>query len=141
MGLRTGITGHARRLPDRLDELHGPWQGTVVLPVHLTWHQFRAFDLARRKARLLRYSIVISQVRRQHLGLRALAAALHAHDHVFAQVISLAYAAELRLRGISMVLITLDPVNISTAMLTANPTHAKACIRLPWDLLVCRYRS
>jgi hypothetical protein len=30
------------------------------------------------------------QVRRQHLGLRALAAALNPHDHVFAQVISLA---------------------------------------------------
>ena len=68
MGLRTGITGHARRLPDRLDELHGPWQGTVVLPVHLTWHQFREFDVARRKARLLLYSIVISQGRRNDVA-------------------------------------------------------------------------
>ncbi len=68
MGLRTGITGHTRRLPDRLDELHGPWQGTVVLPVHLTWHQFREFDVARRKPRLLLYSIVISQGRRNDVA-------------------------------------------------------------------------
>jgi hypothetical protein len=31
MGLRTGFTAHTSRLPDRLDDLHGPWQGTVVL--------------------------------------------------------------------------------------------------------------
>jgi hypothetical protein len=41
MSLGTGLFAHARRLPDRLDDLHGPWQGTVVLPVHLTWHQLR----------------------------------------------------------------------------------------------------
>ena len=29
MGLRTGLSAPARRLPDRLDDLHGPWQGTV----------------------------------------------------------------------------------------------------------------
>src|SRR2546430_9413363 len=33
MGLRTGLSVPARRLPERLDDLHGPWQGTVVLPV------------------------------------------------------------------------------------------------------------
>jgi len=68
MGLRTGITGHARRLPDRLDELHGPWQGVVVLPVHLTWHELREFDVAKRRPRLLLYSIVISQGRRNDLA-------------------------------------------------------------------------
>ena len=61
MGLRTGFTAHAKRLPDRLDDLHGPWQGTVVLPVHLTWHQVREFDVAKQRPRLLLYSIVISQ--------------------------------------------------------------------------------
>jgi hypothetical protein len=39
MGLRMGLSGHAKRLPDRLDDLHGPWQGVVVLPVHLTWRR------------------------------------------------------------------------------------------------------
>ena len=63
MGLRASLFGHARRLPDRLEDLHGPWQGTVVLPVHLTWHQLREFDVAREKPRLLMYSIVISQGR------------------------------------------------------------------------------
>ncbi len=63
MGLRTGFTAHARRLPDRLDDLHGPWQGTVVLPVHLSWHQLREFDVAKQRPRLLLYSIVISQGR------------------------------------------------------------------------------
>jgi hypothetical protein len=53
----------ARRLPDRLDDLHGPWQGVVVLPVHLSWHQLREFDVASQKPRLLLYSIVLSQGR------------------------------------------------------------------------------
>jgi hypothetical protein len=68
MGLRTGLSAHARRLPDRLDDLHGPWQGTVVLPVHLTWHQLREFDVAEQKPRLLLYSIVISQGRRNDVA-------------------------------------------------------------------------
>ena len=42
----------AARLPDRLDDLHGPWQGVVVLPVHLTWHGLREFDVALEKPRL-----------------------------------------------------------------------------------------
>jgi len=68
MGLRTGLAAPGRRLPDRLDDLHGPWQGTVVLPVHLSWHQFREFDVARQKPRLLLYSIVISQGRRNDVA-------------------------------------------------------------------------
>lgn len=68
MGLRTGFTWHAGRLPDRLDDLHGPWQGTVVLPVHLSWHQLREFDVAKQKPRLLLYSIVISQGRRNDVA-------------------------------------------------------------------------
>jgi hypothetical protein len=75
MGLRSGITKPmgditrtARRLPERLEDLHGPWQGTVVLPVHLSWHQFREFDVARTDPRLLLYSIVISQGRRNDVA-------------------------------------------------------------------------
>jgi len=68
MGLRTGIINPGRRLPDRLDELHGPWQGTVVLPVHLSWHQFREFDVAKTDPRLLLYSIVISRGRRNDVA-------------------------------------------------------------------------
>ena len=68
MDLRSGLSRPASRLPERLDDLHGPWQGTVVLPVHLSWHQFREFDVARRQARLLLYSIVISQGRRNDVA-------------------------------------------------------------------------
>ena len=68
MGLTAAIAGQASRLPDRLEDLHGPWQGIVVLPVHLTWHELREFDVARQKPRLLLYSIVISQGRRNDVA-------------------------------------------------------------------------
>jgi hypothetical protein len=68
MGLRTGFRGEAGRLPDRLEDLHGPWQGVVVLPVHLTWHELREFDVARQRPRLVLYSIVISQGRRNDVA-------------------------------------------------------------------------
>jgi hypothetical protein len=68
MGLRTSFQGQARRLPDRLEDLHGPWQGVVVLPVHLTWHELREFDVAKQRPRLLLYSIMISQGRRNDLA-------------------------------------------------------------------------
>jgi hypothetical protein len=68
MGLTAAITSQARRLPERLEDLHGPWQGVVVLPVHLTWHELREFDVARQKPRLLLYSIVISQGRRNDVA-------------------------------------------------------------------------
>jgi hypothetical protein len=58
----------AARLPDRLDDLHGPWQGVVVLPVHLTWHGLREFDVSSEKPRLLLYNIVLSQGRRNDLA-------------------------------------------------------------------------
>jgi hypothetical protein len=58
----------APQLPDRLDDLHGPWRGIVVLPMHLTWHGLREFDVSSQKPRLLLYSIVISQGRRNDLA-------------------------------------------------------------------------
>jgi len=39
-----------------------------VLPVHLTWHGLREFDVAEEKPRLLLYSIVISQGRPNDLA-------------------------------------------------------------------------
>ena len=68
MGLTAAIAGQSRQLPDRLEDLHGPWQGVVVLPVHLTWHELREFDVARQRPRLLLYSIVISQGRRNDVA-------------------------------------------------------------------------
>jgi hypothetical protein len=68
MGPITAFGGHGRRLPDQLADLHGPWEGTVVLPVHLTWHGLREFDVASTPQRLQLYSIVISQGRRSELA-------------------------------------------------------------------------
>ncbi len=68
MGLSAGFSGDAARLPDRLDDLHGPWQGIVVLPVHLSWYGLREFDVASQKPRLQLYSIVLSQGRRGDLA-------------------------------------------------------------------------
>ena len=62
------VGGEARRLPARLDDLHGPWEGIVVLPVHMSWHQLREFDVAKQKPRLLLYSIVLSQGRQNDLA-------------------------------------------------------------------------
>src|SRR5215469_2025623 len=68
MGLFAALSGQAGRLPARIDDLHGPWQGIVVLPVHLTWHGLREFDVAAEKPRLQLYSIVLSQGRRNDLA-------------------------------------------------------------------------
>lgn len=53
--------GAAARIPERLADLHGPAVGTVVLPVHLTWHGLREFDVSDRPGRLLLYTIVLSK--------------------------------------------------------------------------------
>ena len=68
MGLRNGLSAPPPAASTGFAGLHGPWQGTVVLPVHLSWHQFREFDVARQKPRLLLYSIVISQGRRNDVA-------------------------------------------------------------------------
>ena len=68
MGLFTALSGQAGRLPARIDDLHGPWQGVVVLPVHLTWYGLREFDVAAEKPRLQLYSIVLSQGRPNDLA-------------------------------------------------------------------------
>jgi hypothetical protein len=68
MSLFAAWSPQAARLPDRLDDLHGPWQGVVVLPVHLSWYGLREFDVAVEKPRLLLYSIVLSQGRRNELA-------------------------------------------------------------------------
>jgi hypothetical protein len=60
--------GPGARLPDRLDELCGPTVGTVVLPVHLTWHSLREFDVADEPDRLCLYTIVLSQGKRNDIA-------------------------------------------------------------------------
>jgi len=56
------------RLPATLADLRGPHTGIVVLPVHLTWHGLREFDVAKDESRLVLYSILLGQGRRGDLA-------------------------------------------------------------------------
>jgi hypothetical protein len=60
--------GAAARIPERLDDLRGPALGVVVLPVHLTWHGLREFDVADSAGRLLLYTIVLSKGKRNDIA-------------------------------------------------------------------------
>jgi hypothetical protein len=55
------LLGPRARMPGRLDNLQGPWEGTVVLPGYLTWHGHREFDVGVELTRLELYSLVLSQ--------------------------------------------------------------------------------
>ncbi len=67
MSLSAGFPGDAGRLPDRLDDLRGPWQGIVVLPVHLSFYGHREFDVAIQNSRLQLYSTLLSQGRQSDM--------------------------------------------------------------------------
>jgi hypothetical protein len=69
----------AARLPGRLEDLHGPGEGVVVLPVHLTWHGLREFDVTDSRLRLCLYRNVLSQGQRNDVA-RFLNARLLAGD-------------------------------------------------------------
>jgi hypothetical protein len=60
--------GRAARIPERLDELRGPAQGVVVLPVHLTWYGLREFDVSDAPSRVRMYTIVLSQGERNDIA-------------------------------------------------------------------------
>ena len=68
MGLSAGFSGDGGRLPGRLDDLRGPWQGVVVLPIHLSFHGLREYDVAVERPRLQLYSIVLSKGRPSDLA-------------------------------------------------------------------------
>lgn len=53
-----------RRLPDSLDELHGPAQGVVQLPLHVAWSGMTSYDLSKPRQRMGLYRTVL------HEGLR-----------------------------------------------------------------------
>jgi hypothetical protein len=63
-----GLRRAGTRLPGRLEDLHGPQDGIVVLPVHLTWAGHREFDVSKDEPRLVLYSIVLSKGRRNDLA-------------------------------------------------------------------------
>jgi hypothetical protein len=65
------LTGHgelARRLPRRLEELHGPVKGVIVLPRHLAWPGMREFDVADDRDRRSMYGVVLTQGRRNDVA-------------------------------------------------------------------------
>ncbi|THA63216.1 hypothetical protein E6P78_22065 [Streptomyces sp. A0958] len=53
-----------RRLPESLDELHGPAQGVVQLPLHVAWSGMTLYDLSKPRQRMGLYRTVL------HEGLR-----------------------------------------------------------------------
>ncbi len=67
--LRRGQSGAmARRLPESLDDLHGPERGVVVLPRHLFPPGLREFDVADDARRRSLYGIVLTRGRRNDLA-------------------------------------------------------------------------
>ena len=67
--LRRGQSGAmARRLPDSLDDLHGPERGVVVLPRHLGPPGLREFAVADDARRRSLYGIVLTRGRRNDLA-------------------------------------------------------------------------
>ncbi|MFE9881694.1 transcriptional regulator [Streptomyces sp. NPDC005784] len=53
-----------RRLPESLDELHGPTQGIVELPLHMAWSGMTSYDMDKPRQRMGVYRTVL------HEGLR-----------------------------------------------------------------------
>ncbi|WP_328395515.1 hypothetical protein OHS70_09070 [Streptomyces sp. NBC_00390] len=53
-----------RRLPESLDELSGPAQGIVELPLHMAWSGMTSYDLTKPRQRMGLYRTVL------HEGLR-----------------------------------------------------------------------
>ena len=52
----------------RLEDLHGPEQGVIVLPRHLAWPGMREFDVTDDRLRRSLYGIVLTQGRRNDLA-------------------------------------------------------------------------
>ncbi|MEY9995351.1 hypothetical protein ABIE67_007383 [Streptomyces sp. V4I8] len=50
-----------RRLPESLDELHGPTDGVVELPLHLAWSGMTSYDLGKPRQRMGLYRTVLHE--------------------------------------------------------------------------------
>lgn len=49
------------RLPESLDELHGPTQGVVELPLHMAWSGMTSYDLGKPRQRMGLYRTVLHE--------------------------------------------------------------------------------
>ncbi|GHF10255.1 hypothetical protein E5082_18080 [Streptomyces griseoluteus] len=50
-----------RRLPESLDELHGPANGVVELPLHMAWSGMTSYDLDKPRQRMGLYRTVLHE--------------------------------------------------------------------------------
>jgi hypothetical protein len=64
----TGARVHARRLPERIEDLRGPAQGVIMLPRHLSWPGMRECDVTDEAARRSMYGIVLTQGQRNDVA-------------------------------------------------------------------------
>lgn len=63
MQLPSRYEGYERILPASLDDLTGPAEGVVALPLRLAWSGLTEFDLAKWKLRLGLYQIILTNGR------------------------------------------------------------------------------
>ncbi|MGI5283344.1 hypothetical protein ACQEVF_08425 [Nonomuraea polychroma] len=64
MALPSRYEGLEEKVPDSLDDLHGPAEGVVPLPPHLAWSGLTEFDLSKPGIRMEMYRTVITTGRR-----------------------------------------------------------------------------
>lgn len=60
-------TRYRSRLPARLQDLAGPTEGTVDLPLHVVWSGLRSFSLDQPKLRMGLYRTVLAEGQRDDL--------------------------------------------------------------------------
>nr|WP_186767902.1 hypothetical protein [Streptomyces qinzhouensis] len=58
---------YAARLPGTLEELDGPRQGEISLPLHIVWSGLRTWDLDRPRSRMSLYRTVLAEGQRDDL--------------------------------------------------------------------------
>ncbi|WP_084961497.1 hypothetical protein [Thermoactinospora rubra] len=56
--------GAEKRVPESLDDLHGPAEGVVDLPIEVAWSGLTSFDVSDPRLRLSMYHLVIAVGRR-----------------------------------------------------------------------------
>ena len=63
-----GLRPHAVRLPDRIEDLRGPAQGTIVLPRYMSFPGLRECDVTHDATRRTAYGIVLTQGQRNDVA-------------------------------------------------------------------------
>ncbi len=66
--LLMGRRPYTVRLPERLDDLRGPAEGTIVLPRHLAWPGLRECDVTDDATRRSMYGIILTQGQRNDIA-------------------------------------------------------------------------